>query len=38
MKISTLASLGLCMALALPMSANAGVKDDIGTLTGLVNA
>ena len=38
MKMSTIASLGMCMTLAVPMSANAGVKDDIVTLSGFVNA
>jgi len=38
MKTLTIASLGLCIALAVPMNANAGVKDDIVTLAGLVNA
>jgi len=38
MKTSIIASLGLCMAIAMPMSANAGVKDDLGTLVGFVNA
>ena len=38
MKRVGIASLSLCMALALPLSANAGVKSDVVTLTGLVNA
>ena len=38
MKNLYLAIVVLCVALALPLNANAGVKSDVVTLTGLVNA